>query len=73
MTIPIVRVDHGPHARAGRSLETGRVSVGPHRAAELPPLELDGALEVLVLMAGTKIRFDRAATRWVVRVSVAVT
>jgi hypothetical protein len=63
-----VSIKGSPHARFRRSLETGHLSVVLSAAAELQHLELDDALEVLVLMARARHpRFDRAATRWVGR------
>jgi hypothetical protein len=63
-----VAIKGSPHARFRRSLETGRLSVVLLAAAELQHLELDDALEVLVLMARERHpRFDRAAARWVGR------
>jgi hypothetical protein len=63
-----VSIKGSPHARFRRSLETGRLSVVLLAAAELQHLELDDALEVLVLMARERHpRFDRAATRWIGR------
>jgi hypothetical protein len=63
-----VSIKGSPHARFRRSLETGRLSVVLLAAAELQHLELDDALEVLVLMAREgHPRFDRAAARWVGR------
>jgi hypothetical protein len=63
-----VSIKGSPYARFRRSLETGRLPVVLNAAAELPHLELDDALEVLVLMARDgDPRFDRAATRWVGR------
>ena len=57
-----------PYSRFRRALETGRLQVVLGAAAELPPLRLDDALEVLILMAREDDpRFDRAATRWVGR------
>jgi hypothetical protein len=63
-----VSIKGSPHARFRRSLETGRLSIVLMAAAEMPRLELDDALEVLVLMARDgDPRFDRAAARWVGR------
>ena len=63
-----VSIKGSPHARFRRSLETGRLSIVLMAAAEMPRLELDDALEVLVLMAREgDPRFDRAAARWVGR------
>lgn len=63
-----VSIKGSPHARFRRSLQTGRLHVVLAAAAELQHLELDDALEVLVLMARERHpRFDRAATRWVGR------
>ena len=56
-----VSIKGSPHARFRRSLETGRLSVVLLAAAELQHVELDDALEVLVLMAREgHPRFDRA-------------
>jgi hypothetical protein len=63
-----VSIKGSPYARFRRSLETGWVAVVLTTAAELRYIELDDALEVLILMACERDpRFDRAATRWVGR------
>jgi hypothetical protein len=55
-----------PYARFQRSPETRRLSVVVAAAAELQTIQLDDALEILILMAQEQDpRFDRAATRWV--------
>ena len=57
-----------PYSRFLRSLETRRLSVVLAAAAELQTVQLDDALEILILMAAEKDpRFDRAAARWVRR------
>ncbi|MGZ4268924.1 MAG: hypothetical protein ACXVSX_06905 [Solirubrobacteraceae bacterium] len=57
-----------PYARFRRSLQGGQLATVLTEARELPPLELDDALEVLVLMARAgHPSFDRAAARWVGR------
>lgn len=57
-----------PYARFRRSLQGGQLAVVLAEARELPRIELDDALEVLVLMARAEHpAFDRAAARWVGR------
>ena len=57
-----------PYARFRRSLQGGQLAVVLTEARELPRIELDDALEVLVLMARAEHpAFDRAAARWVGR------
>jgi hypothetical protein len=62
-------IDQGkPYARFQRSLQTRNVSVVLAAAAELQSVQLDDALEILILMAQERDpRFDRAAARWVGR------
>jgi hypothetical protein len=63
-----VSIKGSPHARFRRSLETRQLSVVLLAAAELEQIQLDDALEILVLMAQEHDpRFDRAAARWVGR------
>jgi hypothetical protein len=63
-----VSIKGSPYARFQRSLETRKLSVVLAAAAELQTIELDDALEILVLTAAEKDpRFDRAAARWVGR------
>jgi hypothetical protein len=57
-----------PYARFQRSLETRRLPIVLAAAAELQSIQLDDALEILILMAQERDpRFDRAAARWVGR------
>jgi hypothetical protein len=57
-----------PDARFSRALETRKLSVVLIADAELQSIQLDDALEILILMAAEKDpRFDRAAARWVGR------
>jgi hypothetical protein len=63
-----VSIKGSPYARFQRSLQTRRLSVVLAAAAELQSIQLDDALEILILMAAEKDpRFDRAAARWVGR------
>jgi hypothetical protein len=63
-----VSIKGSPYARFRRSLQGGQLAVVLMEARELPRLELDDALEVLVLMARAgHPAFDRAAARWVGR------
>ena len=60
-----------PYARFVRALEVGKLSLVYAAAAELPRLNLDDGLRVLVLMAEQdRPRFDRAAVRWVARLAL---
>ena len=61
-----------PYGRLRRSLEIGRLPLVLLAAAELPPLELADALEVLVLMADQSPpeRYAAAAARWCGRLAV---
>ncbi len=60
-----------PYARFARALELGKPSLVYAAAAELPRLNLDDGLRVLVLMAEQdRARFDRAAVRWVARLGL---
>jgi hypothetical protein len=66
-----VSIKGSPYARFQRSLQTRKLSVVLTAAAELQSIQLDDALEILILMAREKDpRFDRAAARWVGRVLV---
>jgi hypothetical protein len=66
-----VSIKGSPYARFQRSLQTRKLSVVPTAAAELQSIQLDDALEILILMGREKDpRFDRAAARWVGRVLV---
>jgi hypothetical protein len=63
-----VSIKGSPYARFQRSLQTRRLSVVLAAAAELQSIQLDDALEILILMAAENdSRFDRAAARWVGR------
>jgi hypothetical protein len=63
-----VSIEGSPYARFQRSLQTRNLSVVLSAAAELQSIQLDDALEILVLMAADNDpRFDRAAARWVGR------
>jgi hypothetical protein len=63
-----VSITGGPYARFQRSLQTRNLSVVLSAAAELEQVQLDSALEILILMVAEKDpRFDRAAARWVGR------
>jgi hypothetical protein len=67
-----VSIKGSPYGRFRRSLEIGRLPMVLAAAAELPRLELDDALEVLVLMAeqSTPDRYAAAAARWCGRLAV---
>jgi hypothetical protein len=57
-----------PYARFRRALELGKLPLVLSAGAELPRVELDDALELLVLMAREHHpAFERAAVRWVGR------
>jgi hypothetical protein len=63
-----VSIKGSPYARFQRSLETRRLSVVLIAASELQHIQLDDALEILILMAEEHDpRFERAAARWVGR------
>ena len=58
-------VKGSPYANFTRALQTRKLSVVLAAAAELQAIQLDDALEILILMAQEQDpRFDRAATRW---------
>jgi hypothetical protein len=66
-----VSIKGSPYARFRRALEVGRLSLVYAAAAELPRIELDDGLRVLVLMAEQdRDRFDRAAVRWLGRLAL---
>jgi hypothetical protein len=63
-----VSIKTSPYARFQRSLQTRNLSVVLTAAAELQSIQLDDALEILILMAAENDpRFGRAAARWVGR------
>jgi hypothetical protein len=57
-----------PPARAAAATTRAALRSPPHGGGDLPHIDLDDALEILVLMAREKDpRFDRAGARWVGR------
>jgi hypothetical protein len=66
-----VSPDRSPYIRFRRSLETRRLDDALAAAADVAWLNVDDALEILVLMAQeADPRFDKAAARWVGRLLV---
>ena len=60
-----------PYARFRRALELGKLPLVLAAAAELPRLDLEDGLRVLVLMAEQdRPRYDRAAVRWLARLAL---
>jgi hypothetical protein len=56
------------YARFRRALASGNLAMVRAAAAELPQVDLDDALAVCALIAGTEpARYDRAALRWLAR------
>ena len=65
--------DGSPYARFQRALRIGRLSLVRAAAAELPRVELDDALSICLLISEQdKDRFERAAVRWLARLSLEV-
>jgi hypothetical protein len=63
-----VSIKGSPYAHFGRALETRKLSIVLAAAAELQHVQLDDALEIVILLAAENDpRFDRAAARWVGR------
>jgi hypothetical protein len=63
-----VAIKGSSYARFRRALELGKLPLVLSAAAELPRVELDDALDLLVLMARERHpAFERAAVRWVGR------
>jgi hypothetical protein len=63
-----VSIKGSQYANFSRALETRKLSIVLAAAAELQSIQLDDALEILILMAAENDqRFDRAAARWVGR------
>ncbi len=63
-----VSIKGSPYARFRRALQTRSLVLVLSEARELPRIQLDDALEILVLMAQEHHPgFDRAAARWVGR------
>jgi hypothetical protein len=66
-----VSIKGSPYARFRRALELGKLPLVLAAAAELPRLDLEDGLRVLVLMAEQdRGRFDRAAVRWLGRLAL---
>jgi hypothetical protein len=67
-----VSIKGSPYTRFRRTLEIGKLPMVLAAAAELPPLQLDDALEVLALMADQSPpeRYRAAAARWCGRLAV---
>jgi hypothetical protein len=60
-----------PYPRFRRALLTGNLNVIEAAAAELPAVDLEDALRILVVMAEKRdARFDRAAARWAARAAL---
>lgn len=60
-----------PYARLKRALATGNLTLVRAAAAELPQVDLGDALTVCVLLHDQEPeRFERAALRWLARLSV---
>jgi len=65
--------DGSPYARFQRALRNGRLSMVRAAAAELPRVELDDALSICLLMSEQDAeRYERAAVRWLARLSLEV-
>ncbi len=63
-----VTSDGSAYARFRRALETGNELLVLGAARELPQIALDDALRIcLVLRDGDRVRYDRAAVRWLGR------
>jgi hypothetical protein len=66
-----VSPERSPYVRFRRSLETRRLDDALAAAADVAWLNVDDALEILVLMAQeADPRFDKAAARWMGRLIV---
>jgi hypothetical protein len=62
-----------PYARFQRALRIGRLSMVRAAAAELPHVELDDALSICLLISEQDAdRYERAAVRWLARLSLEV-
>ena len=65
--------DGSPYARFQRALRIGRLSLVRAAAAELPRVELDDALSICLLISEQDAeRYERAAVRWLARLSLEV-
>jgi hypothetical protein len=62
-----------PYARFQRALRIGRLSLVRAAAAELPRIDLDDALSICLLISEQDSeRYERAAVRWLARMSLEV-
>jgi hypothetical protein len=62
-----------PYARFQRALRIGRLSMVRAAAAELPRIDLDDALSICLLISEQDAgRYERAAVRWLARLSLEV-
>jgi hypothetical protein len=62
-----------PYARFQRALRIGRLPLVRAAAAELPRIDLDDALAICLLIEDQDAeRFERAAVRWLARLSLEV-
>ena len=60
-----------PYARFQRALRIGRLSMVRAAAAELPQVDLTDALQICLLIERQdEERFERAAVRWLARLSL---
>ena len=65
--------DGSPYARFQRALRIGRLSLVRAAAAELPRIDLDDALSICLLISEQDAeRYERAAVRWLARMSLEV-
>jgi hypothetical protein len=65
--------DGSPYARFQRALRIGRLSLVRAAAAELPRIDLDDALSICLLISEQDtVRYERAAVRWLARMSLEV-
>ena len=65
--------DGSPYARFQRALRIGRLSLVRAAAAELPRIDLDDALSICLLISEQdEERYERAAVRWLARMSLEV-
>jgi hypothetical protein len=65
--------DGSPYARFQRALRIGRLSMVRAAAAELPRIDLDDALSICLLISEQDAgRYERAAVRWLARLSLEV-
>jgi hypothetical protein len=63
-----VTSDGNPYSRFKRALATGNEALVTAAALELPWIALDDALRIcLVLRGGDRVRYERAAVRWLGR------